>query len=131
MSRVLRTGLLAAAFVMAAASAAAEVEVVVYGSTGLPVNGLQGWLGQGHERDRLVVRTDEAPVYLLFLWDSRDLTPVVSITDAAGARVGDFDLSRGNRVMLARPGEFVCMLSASKGSGHWLCVAMSGRVWDR
>ncbi len=130
MRRATRGCLLAAVLACAAAGAWGEAEIVVYGSTGLPVDGLQGWLGSGHESDRIVVRTDEAPVHVLFFWDSEDLTPFVTVTDSAGSRVGEFDLTRRNRVTLERTGEFVCTITARKGSGHWFCVVMSGWTWD-
>jgi hypothetical protein len=129
MKKLARACLLAV-LACAASGAWAEAGIVVYGSTGLPVEGLQGWLGSGHERDRIVVRTDETPVYIIFFWDSRDLVPDVAVTDATGSRVGEFDLTRGNRVTLSRPGEFVCTITARKGSGHWYCVVLSGRTWD-
>ena len=81
-------------------------------------------------RRQRVVETDEAPVHLLFLWDSTDLDPWVTATDAAGRTVGTYSLARSNRVTLSAPGRYVMMLSARSGAGHWLCVLLSGRQWD-
>jgi hypothetical protein len=114
----------------AAAAVHAEVEVAAYGSTGLKMEGLHGWVGPGHESERIVIRTDEAPVYVIFQWDARDFAPVLTVADSTGADSRDYDLTRGSRVTLGRPGVYVCTLSARKGTGHWFCVVISGRTWD-
>ncbi len=114
----------------AAAGAWAEAQLVPYGSTGLGTDALKGWLGAEHAQDRIVVRTTEAPVYLLFYWDSASMEPVVKITDASGALVAEVDLSKGNLVTFKKPGQYVCMLTLKKGTGHWVCVLMGGREWD-
>ena len=108
----------------------AEADIVPYGSTGLGTDALKGWLGTEHAQDRIQIRTTEAPVYLLFYWDSATMEPIVKITDAAGALVAEVDLSKGNLVTFKKPGQYVCMLTLRKGSGHWMCVLMGGREWD-
>ncbi len=108
----------------------AEAGLVYYGSTGLKTDGLNGYLGAEHPQDRIVVYSDESPVYLLFYWDSREMQPTVSVSDKAGKKVAEVDLTRGNLVTIGSPGQFVCMLSTRKGSGHWFCVVLSGRQWD-
>lgn len=114
----------------ASGGAWAEVQLVPYGSTGLGADALKGWLGAEHRQDRIVVKSDESPVYLLFYWDSGAFEPVVKIADAAGKPVAEVDLTKGNLVTLQKPGQYVCIISARKGSGHWLCVVLSGREWD-
>jgi hypothetical protein len=44
--------------------------------------------------------------------------------------VADVDLTAGNKITLTGGGEFRCVISARKGTGHWLCVVLSGREWD-
>ena len=73
---------------------------------------------------------DEAPVHLLFFWDSPSLDPWVTVSDAKGAPVGEYQLGRANRVVLGRPGRYVLMLAARKGEGHWFCVVLGSREWD-
>jgi len=118
------------ALALAAASLPAEVEIVFHGSTGLGLDGLKGYLGGGDLRDRIVVWTDEAPVHLLFSWDSPSLDPWVTVTDQKGATVGEHQLGKANRVALDRPGRYVLMLEARKGEGHWFCVVLGSREWD-
>ena len=114
----------------AGTAAGAEVRIAFYGSTGLSVDSLAGYLGEQDRLERIVVETDEAPVHLLFLWDSTDLDPWVTVSDAAGRTVGTYSLARANRITLSAPGRYVLMLSARSGTGHWLCVLLSGRQWD-
>jgi hypothetical protein len=128
--RLVAAVLLSAAFLLGAARLPAEAGIVFFGSTGLSVDGLKGWLGEKHREDRIVARTDESPVHLMFFWDGPDLEPRLSISDSKGAAVADLDLTRGNRVTLNARGEFVCVISAKKGSGHWFCVVLGGKEWD-
>ena len=72
---------------------------------------------------------DESPVYLIFLWDGKDLVPGLTVTQK-GSTVADLDLSAGNKVTLTGGGEFLCRITARKGTGHWLCVVLSGREWE-
>ena len=122
--------LLAAFGLFAGTAAGAEARIAFYGSTGLSVDSLVGYLGVQDRQERIVVETDEAPVHLLFLWDSTDLDPWVTVTGAAGRTVGTYSLARANRITLSAPGRYVLMLSAKSGAGHWLCVLLSGRQWD-
>jgi hypothetical protein len=122
--------LLAALGLFAGAAAGAEARIAFYGSTGLSLDSLAGYLGEQDRQERIVVETDEAPVHLLFLWDSTDLDPWVTVTDAAGRTVGTYSLAPSNRITLSSPGRYVMMLSARSGAGHWLCVLLSGRQWD-
>jgi hypothetical protein len=117
-------------FTLSAAGSWAEAQLVPYGSTGLGTDALKGWLGAGHAQDRIVVKTNEAPVYLLFYWDTGAMEPLVKIVDAEGKLVAEIDLTKGNLVTLKKPGQYVCTLSTMKGSGHWLCVLLGGREWD-
>jgi hypothetical protein len=128
MKKPFRSVLLALALLCA--QAAAEVQVAVNGSTGLAVEGLKGYLGGTHLLDRILIRSDEPQAYLLFFWDSKDLMPFLTITDKAGKRVAEIDLTKGNILTLSKPGEYVCMLKARKGSGHWMCVVMGSKEWD-
>lgn len=113
-----------------AAFAFAEADVVVYGSTGLGTDALKGYVGQYHAKDRIEIFTDESPVYLFFSWDS-DMQPHLSIADKAGRSVQEVDLTKGDVVTLDKPGDYVCTLTAKSGSGHWLCVLLGGREWDK
>jgi hypothetical protein len=128
--KLLALAALLAGSLLSPACLAAEAGIVFFGSTGLSLDGLKGWLGDKHTEDRIVVRTDESPIHLLFLWDAADLQPRLSISDAKGARIADLDLTKGNRVTLNARGEFVCVISRTKGSGHWLCVVLGAREWD-
>jgi hypothetical protein len=51
----------------------AEVQIDLLRSTGLGLDGRKGYLSAQDSRDQFVVSTDESPIYLLFLWDSKDL----------------------------------------------------------
>ena len=130
MRRVVSLAAVAIALVLAAAPLPAEVQIVYYGSTGLGLDGLKGYLGDGDRQDRIVVLADEAPVHLLFFWDSPSLDPWVTVTDAKGATVGDFELGKANRVVLGGPGRYILVLTAKSGSGHWFCVVLGSREWD-
>ena len=123
--------LLAALGLVAAIAAGAEARIAFYGSTGLGLDGLKGYLGAQDRQDRIVVETDEAPVRVLFFWDSPSLDPWVAVTDARGATVGEYQLGMANEVVLERPGRYVLMLTARSGAGHWLCVLLGSREWDK
>jgi hypothetical protein len=128
--RAIRLAALAFFLAFAAAPVPAEVQIVVHGSTGLGLDGLKGYLGDQDRKDRIVVLTDEAPVHLLFFWDSPSLDPWVTVTDAKGAVVGEFALVKANRVVLGRPGRYVLVIEARSGAGHWFCVVLGSREWD-
>jgi hypothetical protein len=115
---------------LAAAPLPAEVEIVFHGSTGLGLDGLKGYLGDGDRQDRIVVWSDEAPVHLLFFWDSPSLDPWVTVTDAKGLPIGEYQLGKANRVVLGRPGRYVLTIEVRKGEGHWFCVVLGSREWD-
>ena len=120
---------LVALFFSAASSVSADVRVDFLKSTGLELDGRKGYLGPQDGVDQFVVVADESPLYLLFLWDGKDLDPALKVT-RKGSTVADLDLSAGNKVTLTGGGEFTCTISARKGAGHWLCVVLSGREWD-
>ena len=122
--------LLAALGLFTGPQAGADARIAFYGSTGLSVDSLAGYLGDHDRQERIVVETDEAPVHLFFIWGSTDLDPWATVTDAAGRTVGAFALTPGNRITLTAPGRYVVMLEARSGAGHWLCVLLSGRQWD-
>jgi hypothetical protein len=122
--------LLAALGLFAVIGAGAEARIAFYGSTGLSLDGLVGYLGEQDRQDRIVVETDEAPVHLLFFWDSPDLDPRVTVTNAAGKTMGAYSLARSNRITLSSPGRYVLMLSSASGTGHWFCVLLGSREWD-
>jgi hypothetical protein len=107
----------------------ADVEVDFLRSSGLGIDGRKGYLSQQDSADQFVVIADESPVYLLFSWDAKDLDPALRVT-RNGSVVAELDLSSGNKVTLTGSGEFVCTITARKGSGHWLCVVLSGREWN-
>jgi hypothetical protein len=127
---VKRAVLLGLALAMAVAPLPAEVQIVFHGSTGLGLDGLKGYLGDQDRQDRIVVYTDESPVHLLFFWDSPSLDPWVTVTDAKGVTVGEYQLGKANRIILGRPGRYVLMLAARSGAGHWFCVVLGSREWD-
>lgn len=129
MNRIARL-CLALAAALAALPLPAEVQIVFHGSTGLGLDGLKGYLGGGDRWERIVVWTDEAPVHLLFFWDSPALEPWATVTDAKGAPIGEYQLVKANRVALGRPGRYVLTLEARKGEGHWFCVVLGSREWD-
>jgi hypothetical protein len=107
----------------------ADVQVDFLKSTGLGLDGRKGYLSAQDSVDQFVIVADESPVYLVFLWDGKDLVPALKVTQK-GSTVADLDLSTGNKVRLTGGGEFLCRISARKGTGHWLCVVLSGREWD-
>jgi len=85
---------------LAAAPLPAEVQIVVHGSTASPRR-LEGYLAYDRQ-DRIVVQTDEAPVHLLFFWTPRRST-VVTVTDAKGAVVGEYESGRRTGSSSASP----------------------------
>jgi hypothetical protein len=108
----------------------ADVQIRTNGSTGLAVEGLKGYIGGPDSKERILIKSDEPQAFLLFFWDSKDLALALTVTDKSGKLVAEIDLSKGNLLTLSRPGEYVCILSAKKGSGHWTCIAMGSREWD-
>jgi hypothetical protein len=122
--------LLVALGLCACQAAGAEARILFYGSTGLALDGLKGYLGDGDRRDRIVVETDEAPVHVLFFWDSPSLDPWVTVTDARGASIGTYQLAKTNRIILGRPGRYVLQIEARSGEGRWFCVLLGSREWD-
>jgi hypothetical protein len=129
-ARSIASVVLLAGLLLSAASLFAEAGIAFYGSTGLSMDGLKGWLGEKDPEDRIIVRTDESPTHLLFIWDSPDLQPRLTISGAKGIQIADLDLTKGNRVTLNARGEFVCVISRRAGSGHWFCVVLGAREWD-
>jgi len=119
----------ALALLLCAAALQAEVEIAGFGSTGLALDGQKGYLGPYDDWDRIVVRTDEPIVFLLFFWNGSGLEPRLRV-EKNGALIADLDLAKGNTVRLEGGGEFKCTISARAGSGHWFCVLLSGREWD-
>jgi hypothetical protein len=107
----------------------AEVQIDLLRSTGLGLDGRKGYLSAQDSRDQFVVSTGESPIYLLFLWDSKDLALSLKV-EKKGAPAAEFDLTAGGKIRLAGSGEHVCTISARRGTGHWACVVLSGREWD-
>jgi len=120
--------ILAAALSLAALAASADARVLSQSGAGIGVEGRRGFLGPSNTHTSFVVRADEPVVYLLFLWDG-DLGPLVRV-EKKGSPITQVDLSAGNRITLQGGGTFTLTISAEKGSGHWLCVALGGREWD-
>jgi hypothetical protein len=110
-------------------SVLAEVQFDLQRSSGLGLDGRKGYLSAEDSQDQFVVSTDEKLVFLLFSWDGKDLAPSLKV-ERKGALVAQIDLTKGNRVSLTGGGEFVCTISARKGTGHWICVVLSGKEWD-
>jgi len=129
MKKAVAISFLVALLFGAASSLAADVEVDFLRSTGLGLDGRKGFLSAQDSVDQFVVVADESPVYLIFLWDGKDLVPGLTVTQK-GSTVADLDLSAGNKVTLTGGGEFLCRITARKGTGHWLCVVLSGREWE-
>ena len=109
-------------------SSFADVRFVGSLGAGLGVEGRKGFLGPSNTHTSFVVRADESPAYLLFLWDSKNLEPWVRI-EKKGAQIVEVDLTKGNKVTLTGGGTFALTISAHAGSGHWLCVVLGGREW--
>jgi len=110
-------------------TSAADVRIPGSLGAGLGVEGRKGFLGPSNTHTSFVVRADESPAYLLFVWDGKDLEPWVRI-EKKGAQIIEVDLTKGNRITLTGGGTFTLTVSAHAGSGHWLCVALGGREWD-
>jgi len=121
-------GILAVVFILAALSLSADARVLSQAGAGIGVEGRRGFLGPSNTHTSFVVRADEPVVYLVFLWDA-DLQPLVRI-EKKGTPITQVDLTAGNRITLQGGGTFTLTISAQKGSGHWLCVALGGREWD-
>lgn len=115
--------------VAAVPSVLGEVQINLLRSTGLGLDGRKGYLSAQDSQDQFVVSTDESPIYLLFLWDSKDLALSLKV-EKKGAPAAEFDLTAGSRVRLSESGELFCTISARRGTGHWACVILSGREWD-
>lgn len=110
-------------------SVLAEVQIDLQRSSGLGLDGRKGYLSAQDSQDQFVVSTDESLIFLLFSWDGKDLAPSLKV-ERKGVRVAEFDLTKGNRISLTGGGDFVCTISARKGTGHWVCVMLSGKEWD-
>jgi len=128
MKKTALRGILAAVFCLAALSLSADARVLSQSGAGIGVEGRRGFLGPSNTHTSFVVRADEPVVYLVFLWDA-DLQPLVRI-EKRGSPIIQVDLTAGNRITLQGGGTFTLTISAQKGSGHWLCVALGGREWD-
>jgi hypothetical protein len=129
MKRTIVAGALVLVSALASLSSFADVRIVGALGAGLGVEGRKGFLGATNTHTSFVVRTDESPTYLFFLWDGTDLQPWVRI-EKKGAQIVEVDLTKGNRVTLTGRGTFTITVLAHAGSGHWLCVALGGREWD-
>ena len=129
MNKAVAVPCLVALLFLAASSLPADVQVDFLKSTGLGLDGRKGYLSAQDSVDQFVVTADESPISLVFLWDGKDLVPGLKVT-RKGSVVADVDLTAGNRITLTGGGEFLCVISARKGTGHWLCVVLSGREWD-
>lgn len=129
MKRTVLTSILVSVFALAAIGSFSDVRIVGALGAGLGVEGRKGFLGPTNTHTSFVVRTDESPAYLFFLWDAKDLEPWVRI-EKKGAQIIEVDLTKGNRVTLSGRGTFTITILAHAGSGHWLCVALGGREWD-
>ena len=118
-------------FLLSLPTLAMFADVRIPGSlgAGLGVEGRKGFLGPSNTHTSFVVRADESPAYLLFVWDGKDLEPWVRI-EKKGAQIVEVDLTKGNRITLAGGGTFTLTISAHAGSGHWLCVVLGGKEWD-
>lgn len=115
--------------VLPAIATFADVQIVSGLGAGLGVEGRKGFLGPSNTHTSFVVRADESPAYLLFLWDGKDLEPWVRI-EKKGAAIVEVDLTKGNRVTLTGGGTFTLTVSSHAGSGHWMCVVLGGKEWD-
>jgi hypothetical protein len=120
----------ALAAVFSAASLPAEVLFDPVHSTGLPAEAWTGYLGPSDNWDRFVIQTDEPDVILLFIFDQTDLRPVLRV-EQGGVEMAEADLAKGNEVRLTGGGEFVCTITARAGAGHWICIALSARQWEK
>jgi hypothetical protein len=131
MTKAFASALFGAFFLCAAASGAwAQTGIVFERSTALGTDGLTGWIGSAHQQDRITLRSREPNSRLFFFWDSADMLPRLQISDWSGKPVADIDLTKGNIVTLTEAGNYTCVLSAVKGSGHWFCVLLGTRQWD-
>ena len=129
MKRTAITSGLVLAFILASLGAFAEARILGALGAGLGVEGRKGFIGPSNTHTSFVVRADESPTYLFFLWDGKDLEPWVRV-EKKGSPILEVDLTKGNRVTLSGTGTFTITISAHAGGGHWLCVALGGREWD-
>jgi len=67
----------------------------------------------------------------MFYFDTKDLQAVLTVGDKSGKPLSEVDLTQGNIVTLDKPGRYVCTLTSKSGSGHWFCVLLGGREWDK
>ncbi len=129
MKKIVLCAALASLFALPVLTTFADVRIVGALGAGLGVEGRKGFLGSSNTHTSFVVRADESPAYLLFIWDGKDLEPWVRI-EKKGAAIIEVDLTKGNRVTLTGGGTFTLTVSAHAGSGHWMCVVLGGREWD-
>jgi hypothetical protein len=129
MKRIVLSSAFISLFALNVLSSFADARIVGALGAGLGVEGRKGFLGPTNTHTSFVVRTDESPVYLFFIWDGKDLEPWVRI-EKKGTPIVEVDLTKGNRVTLTGGGTFTLTVSAHAGSGHWMCVVLGGREWD-
>jgi hypothetical protein len=129
MKRMALAAALGAFLSLSVVNSFADVRINSALGAGLGVEGRKGFLGPANTHTSFVVRTDESPTYLFFIWDGKDFEPWVRI-EKKGAPIIEVDLTQGNRITLSGRGTFTLTVSAHAGSGHWLCVALGGREWD-
>jgi hypothetical protein len=106
-----------------------EVQIDLQRSSGLGLDGRKGYLSAQDNQDQFVVSTDEPLIFLFFSWDDKDLAPSLKV-ERKGALVAEFDLAKGSKISLTGGGDFVCAISARTGTGHWVCVVLSGKEWE-
>jgi hypothetical protein len=129
MKRIAPLAALISFLALPALASFADVRVVGALGAGLGVEGRKGFIGPANTHTSFVVRADESPAYLLFVWDGKDLEPWVRV-ERKGTQIVEVDLTKGNRVTLTGGGTFTLTISAHAGSGHWMCVVLGGREWD-
>jgi hypothetical protein len=129
MKRIVLFAALVSLFALPVLTTLADVRIVGSLGAGLEVEGRKGFLGPSNTHTSFVVRADESPAYLLFIWDGKDLEPWVRI-EKKSAPIVEVDLTQGNRITLSGSGTFTLTISAHAGSGHWMCVVLGGREWD-
>jgi len=66
---------------------------------------IMGQIGTEKQVDKIVVDTDESPVYTVFYWDE-EMQLWVRVRGQSGDQPGEFDLGSGNEITLGGIGRF-------------------------
>jgi len=120
-----------AAVLCAAGPGWAESRIAAPGTTGLAADAQTGYLGDKDRTDSIVIVADEPSARALFLWDDPALSLRVRVYALPEGRMaGEYDLSRGNLIVLPAAGKMEIRIESLKGTGHWAFLLLPPTAWD-